>query len=143
MEQSSVFWLCKCNKRSAGWSNASRPPRKSQIPEGEHFMANKNDNPASKAEQKSITVNVEFLGPVEGKAPSARAYLFDRNGRYVASKLVDGKPLAFQVDAGSRSQVRVGPDLLKDNKAPTDLTAQLDKAKALGRTIFPRFTAIS
>ena len=84
----------------------------------------KDDNTASRTEQKSITVNVEFRGPVEGKAPSVRAYLFDRTGRFVSSKLADGKPITFQVDAGTRSQIRVGPDLLKDNKTPTDLAAQ-------------------
>src|SRR5437879_219849 len=97
----------------------------------------KNDNPASKAEQKSITVKVEFRDPVEGKAPSARVYLFDRTGRLVSSKLADGKPLTFHVDAGSRSQFRVGPDLLKDNQAPADLAAQLDRAKAFGQDYIP------
>jgi len=98
-------------------------------------MANKND----KGERKSITVDVKFQGQQKGQElPAARAYLFDRAGRFLDSKLVDGKPLAFTVDAGPRYQVRVGPDLLKDQKAaPADLVAQLDKAKATTQDYIP------
>ena len=98
-------------------------------------MANKND----KGERKSITVDVKFQGQQKGQElPPARAYLFDRAGRFVDSKLVDGKPLTFSVDAGLKYQFRVGPDLLKDQKAPpADLAAQLDKAKAITQDYIP------
>jgi hypothetical protein len=91
-----------------------------------------------KAAQRSISVNVNFQGQQKGQdLPSARAYLFDRYGRFLDSKLVDGKPLSFSVEAGSKSQFRIGPDLLKDQKAPADLTAQLDKAKAITQDYIP------
>jgi hypothetical protein len=98
-------------------------------------MANKND----KAEQKSITVNVKFQGQQKGQeVPPARAYLFDRAGRFLASEAVDGKPLAFLVDVRQKYHLRVGPDLLKDQKVvPTDLVAQLDKAKAISQDYIP------
>ena len=70
---------------------------------------------ANKAEQKSIEVDVTFQGHQKGQdLPSTRAYLFDRSGRFVDSKLVEGKPVAFSVEAGPKYQFRVGPDLLKD-----------------------------
>ncbi len=98
-------------------------------------MTNKND----KAEQRSITVNVKFQGQQkEQEVPSARVYLFDRAGRFLVSKPVEGKPLAFQADVGPKYQFRIGPDLLKDQKAvPTDLVAQLDKAKAITQDYIP------
>jgi hypothetical protein len=87
-------------------------------------MANEKD----KRERKSVTVNVNFQGQQKGQElPPARVYLFDRAGRFLDSKLVDGKPLPFSVEAGPRSQFRVGPDLLKDQKAvPADLVAELE-----------------
>ncbi len=98
-------------------------------------MPNKND----KGERKSITVDVKFQGQQKGQElPPARAYLFDRAGRFLDSKLVDGKPLAFSVDAGPKYQFRIGPDLLKDQKTvPADLVAQLDKAKATTQDYIP------
>jgi len=91
-----------------------------------------------KAGQKSISVNVNFQGQQKGQdLPSARAYLFDLNGRFLDSKLVDGKPLSFSVEAGPKYQFRIGPDLLKDQKAPSDLAAQLDKAKAITQDYIP------
>src|SRR4029077_9070024 len=94
-------------------------------------MANKEDS----AERKSITVNVSFRGHAKGQeVPQARVYLFDRAGRFLDSKPVDGKALGFLVDVGPTYQLRVGPDLLKDQKAvPTDLVAQLNKAKAISQ----------
>jgi len=96
-------------------------------------MASTND----KAELKSITVNVKFHGQTrEQQAPAARAYLFDGAGHLVTSKLVEGKALTFE--AGPRYRVRVGPDLLKDAKeVPADLSAQLDKAKAVSQDYIP------
>jgi hypothetical protein len=96
--------------------------------EEENVMAKR-----EKAEQKSIRVDVKFQGEQKGQElPTARAYLFDRTGRFLDSKLVDGKPLAFSVEAGPKYQFRVGPDLLKNQKtAPADLVAQLDKANAI------------
>ena len=98
-------------------------------------MAGKND----KVERKSITLTVKFQGQQkQQELPPARAYLFDRAGRFVDSKPVAGKPLAFSVEAGPKYQFRVGPDLLKDQKAvPSDLTAQLDKAKAVSQDYIP------
>lgn len=98
-------------------------------------MASKNDN----AERKSITVNVKFQGQQKGQElPPARVFVFDRTGRFLDSKLVEGKPLAFSVEAGPKYQFRVGPDLLKDQKAvPADLAAQLDKAKAITQDYIP------
>ena len=94
-------------------------------------MANKKES----AERKSITVNVGFRGQTKGQeVPQARVYLFDRAGRFLDSKPVDGKPLTFRVDDDPTYQLRVGPDLLKDQKAvPTDLVAQLNKAKAISQ----------
>ena len=99
-------------------------------------MANKND----KGGRKSITVDVKFQSQQKGQElPPSRAYLFDRAGRFVGSKLVDGKPLTFSVDAVPKYQFRVGPDLLKDKKAPrADLAAQLDMAKAVPQLLGSR-----
>src|SRR5262249_31630909 len=82
---------------------------------------------------------VKFQGQQKGQeVPHARAYLFDRAGRFLDSQLVDGKPLVFSVEADPRYQFRVGPDFLKDQKAaPTDLIAQLDKAKATTQDYIP------
>ncbi len=100
-------------------------------------MVNKGNNPGSSAEQKSIRVNVDFRG-TDGKTPSARAYLFDLYGRFVTSQPAEGKPLTFQVNAGEKYRVRVGPDLLKDQKTPpADLAAQLDQAKAFSQDYIP------
>jgi hypothetical protein len=103
--------------------------------EEESVMANEND----KGERKSIAVDVNFQGQQKGQElPSARAYLFDRAGRFEDSKLVDGKSLTFLVDAGPKYQFRVGPDLLKYEKAPpADLAAQLDNAKAITQDYIP------
>jgi len=100
-------------------------------------MVNKGNNPGSSTEQKSLRVNVEFRG-TEGKTPSARAYLFDLYGRFVSSHPVEGKPVTFSVNEGQKYRVRVGPDLLKDQKAaPADLAAQLDQAKAFSQDYIP------
>src|SRR5579864_6877140 len=65
---------------------------------------------ANKAEQKSIKVQVKFQGQQKGQElPSTRAYLFDRTGHFIDSKLVEGKPLSFSVDAGPKYQLRIGP----------------------------------
>jgi hypothetical protein len=98
-------------------------------------MATKKDN----AEQKSITVHVGFRGQTKGQeVPQARVYLFDRAGRFLDSKPVNGKPLVFLVAVGPKYQLRVGPDLLKDHKAaPVDLVAQLNKAKAISQDYIP------
>jgi hypothetical protein len=103
--------------------------------EEENVMPSEND----KAKRKSITVNVKFQGQQKGQElPPARAYVFDRTGRFLDSKLVEGKPLAFTVEAGPKYQFRVGPDFLKDQKAaPADLAAQLDKAKAITQDYIP------
>src|SRR6266851_473641 len=101
-------------------------------------MVNKSNNPGHSADQKTIRVNVDFRGTGEGKTPSTRAYLFDLNGRFITSQLVEGKPLTFPVNAGQKYRVRVGPDLLKDQKAePANLTTQLDQAKAFSQDYIP------
>src|SRR5215469_13154006 len=93
---------------------------------------------ANQAEQKSIKIDVTFQGHEKGQElPSTRAYLFDRTGRFVDSKLVEGQPLVFSVDADARYQFRLGPDLLKDQKVPANLSAQLDKAKAITQDYIP------
>ncbi len=91
------------------------------------------------AKSKSITVNVKFRGQQKGQElPQVRAYVFDRTGRFLDSKLVEGKPLAFAVEAGPNYQFRVGPDFLKDQEvAPADLAARLDKAKAITQDYIP------
>jgi hypothetical protein len=91
------------------------------------------------AEQKSIAVSISFEGQTKGQElPQVRAYLFDSAGRFVDSKLFDGKPLAFSVVAGLKYRVRIGPDFIKDSKtAPPDLVAQLDKAKAVSQDYIP------
>src|SRR5260370_27323772 len=93
--------------------------------EEENVMTSEND----RAKRKSITVNVKFQGQQKGQElPPTRAYVFDRTGHLLDSKLVEGKPLTFSVEAGPKYQFRVGPDFLKDQKAvPVDLAAQLDK----------------
>jgi len=97
-------------------------------------MANKQDD----AQQKSITVNVSFQGQTKEASPQARVYLFDRAGRFLDSKPVDGTPLTFPVDVGPKYQLRVGPDLLKDQKTvPADLVAQLNKAQAISQDYIP------
>lgn len=98
-------------------------------------MANKND----KGERKSISVKVNFQGQQKGQElPPARAYLFDRASRFMDSKPVEGKPLAFAVEDGPKYQFRVGPDLLKGQKSvPADLIAQLDKAQAITHDYIP------
>lgn len=93
---------------------------------------------ANNADQKSIKVDITFQGHQKGQdLPSTRAYLFDRTGRFIDSKLVEGQPLAFSVDAGPKYQFRIGPDLLKDQKAPANLSALLDKAKAITQDYIP------
>ena len=98
-------------------------------------MASKND----KGDQKQITVHVNFQGQQKDQQlPAARAYQFDRAGRYVGSQAVTGQPLQFSVEAGPKYQFRVGPDLLKDQKnVPADLLAQLDKGKAVSQDYIP------
>jgi hypothetical protein len=105
------------------------------VSEEEHTMASEND----KAKSKSITVNIKLQGQQKGQElPQARAYLFDRTGRFLDSKVVEGKPLAFSVEAGAKYQFRVGPDFLKVQKVvPADLAAQLDKAKAITQDYIP------
>jgi hypothetical protein len=101
-------------------------------------MVNKSNDPDHSAHQESIRVNVEFRGAGEEKAPSARAYLFDLNGRLVASQPLEGKALTFPVNEGQKYRVRVGPDLLKDSKvAPANLAAQLDQTKAFSQDYIP------
>lgn len=95
-------------------------------------MARKTEGGATGRSRSSITVNVA-LSPVEGqKAPNVRAYLFDRAGRLVDSRSAN-KSVTFKADPRQDYRVTVGPDLLKNEKPPADLAAQLVKAKAVSQ----------
>ena len=95
-------------------------------------MPKKTEGGATGRSRSSITVNVA-LAPAEGqKAPSVRAYLFDRAGRLVDSRPAT-KSVTFKVDPRQDYRVTVGPDLLKDEKPPADLAAQLVKSKAVSQ----------
>ena len=96
-------------------------------------------NENSKTERKLITVDVKFQGQEKGdETPAGRAYLFDSAGRFVDSKLVDGKPLAFSVEPGPRYQFRIGPDLMEGEKVlPANFVEMLNKANAITQDYIP------
>jgi len=83
---------------------------------------------------KTINVQLALQGQIAGQDPPAsRAYLFNRAGKLVASRLVDKGAAAFEVPADLPYRVTVGPDLLAQSKqAPANLLAQLAQAKQAG-----------
>jgi hypothetical protein len=86
---------------------------------------------------KTINVQLALQGQIAGQDPPAsRAYLFNRAGKLVASRLVDKGAAAFEVPADLPYRVTVGPDLLAQSKqAPANLLAQLAQAKAISQDI--------
>ena len=94
---------------------------------------------ADNTSKTTITVDVAFRDyPVGKELPHTRAYLFDSAGRLAESKPVHKEPVKFEVAAGQRYQVKVGPDLLHNKKEhPADLVGQLTRAKALTQDYVP------
>jgi hypothetical protein len=83
---------------------------------------------------KTLTVIHSIEGVQEGqKPPPTRIYLFTHGGRLVDSKVGGDGPVTFSVDSGQDYRVTVGPDLLKDLKAPANLPGALKDATALSQ----------
>ena len=95
-------------------------------------MAIETRKPTKGGDNLSVTVNVKFLGDDGRKRPTARAYLFDRAGRLLDSQLAHGAT-TLKARSGQDYRVTVGPDLIKDGKAPANLAAQLVKARAVSQ----------
>ena len=95
-------------------------------------MANNPQGTSIPKSRTIINVNVSLSRQEGQQLPAARAYLFDRAGRLVDSQPV-AKTVTFKVQHDQDYRVTVGPDLLKDGKAPADLAAQLAKANALSK----------
>ena len=94
----------------------------------------------SKAQAKGFKVDVVFHGQQKGQElPPARAYLFDRMGKLLASELVGKQGVTFAVEPQAGQKVMVGPDVLgSSKKPPADLEAQLVKASAVTQDIIPQ-----
>jgi hypothetical protein len=92
---------------------------------------------SSSAKTRTINVTLALQGQTAGQeTAAARAYVFNRAGNLVASQLVEKGAAALQVPAGQKYRVAVGPDLLpKGTKPPTDLVAQLARAKAITQDV--------
>jgi hypothetical protein len=92
---------------------------------------------SSSAKTKTINVTVALQGQTSGQEISAvRAYVFNRTGSLVASRLLEKGAAALEVPAGQKYRVAVGPDLLaKGTKPPTDLAAQLARAKSISQDV--------
>ncbi len=93
----------------------------------------------SKKEDSRRTVNIQVTlhNPPTGQTlPTTRAYLFDRPGRLVDSKIVTDNTVAFDVASSQDYRVTVGPDLIGNAKeAPANLNAQLGKANSLSQDV--------
>lgn len=87
--------------------------------------------------RRSVHVQVTLHSPTAGQAlPATRAYLFDRPGRLVDSKIVTDHAVAFDVATNQDYRVTVGPDLIGNAKhAPANLIAQLGKANSLSQDV--------
>jgi hypothetical protein len=73
----------------------------------------------SKAQAKGFKVDVVFHGQQKGQElPPARAYLFDRMGKLLASELVGKQGVTFAVEPQAGQKVMVGPDVLGSSKKP-------------------------
>jgi hypothetical protein len=94
---------------------------------------------SSSAKTKTINVTVALQGQTTGQEISAvRAYVFNRTGSLVASRLLEKGAAALEVPAGQKYRVAVGPDLLaKGTKPPADLAAQLARARTSPRATQP------
>jgi hypothetical protein len=92
---------------------------------------------AERTPKRSLTVDVT-LRPQRGvEAPKARAYLFDRDGKLVDSKLVGGSPLKFQLTDDRRHRLLVGPDIAVAGRSHADVAAELARSEAISRDVLP------
>jgi hypothetical protein len=93
---------------------------------------------ADRSPKRSLTVDVT-LRPQKGvEAPKARAYLFDRDGALVDSKLVSGGQLKLQLADDRRHRLLVGPDVAMEGRSHADVAAQLARGQAISRDVLPK-----
>jgi len=103
-------------------------------------------NPVSNpAKVRTINVKLALQGQTPSQnPPTARAYLFNRAGSLVASRLLEKGAATFEAPADQQYRVTVGPDLLAESRqAPANLLAQLGQAKALSQDVPPSDTSIA
>jgi hypothetical protein len=94
---------------------------------------------------KTIAVQLALQGQIAGQEPpTARAYLFNRAGKLVASRLLQQGDAIFEAPADQQYRVTVGPDLLAASRpAPASLLAQLAQAKAISQDISAGDTSVA
>jgi hypothetical protein len=92
---------------------------------------------AETSSKRNLTVDVT-LRPQSGvEAPKARAYLFDRDGKLVDSKLVGESQLKFKLTDDRRHRLLVGPDIALAGRSHTDVAAELARSEAISRDVVP------
>ena len=85
----------------------------------------------------AVTINIT-LAPGRGiEQPPARVYLFDRQGSLVQTELLSGKALELKLADQRSHRLVVGPDLPVKEKSPSQLAAELNRARAISRDINP------
>jgi hypothetical protein len=91
--------------------------------------------------EPTITIHATLHEQKPGeKLPAVRVYAFDDGDNYITSEPYAGKPV--ELPAGDRPlRVVVGPDLLKDEKPPSNLRALLAKAGGVTADYFPTLSA--
>jgi hypothetical protein len=90
-----------------------------------------------KIKRVSVTVQLALSFPKDREKPDVRVYLFDSSERLVESQPAK-ESLQFSIDPAKRYRITVGPNLLQQDKAPSDLRARLSKAGSISREFSPR-----
>ena len=85
---------------------------------------------ASRGGSRQLTVRFSIEGVQSGQsAPELRVYLFTHNGSLVDSRPARGESVTFAIDPGRDYRVTVGPDVMRGEVQPADLTGTLLKAR--------------
>jgi hypothetical protein len=92
---------------------------------------------AEKAPKRSLTVEVALRAQEGVQAPKARAYLFDRGGKLVASKPVGSSQLKFSLSDEQRHRLLVGPDISLEGLSDNEIAAELARSEAISRDVLP------
>ena len=93
---------------------------------------------AEKASKHSLTVEVSLRQQKGIETPKARVYLFDRDGKLVDSKLVEGRQLKFPLTDGRRHRLLVGPDIAVAGRSHADIAAELSNSEAISHDVLPK-----
>ena len=89
---------------------------------------------AQEKDPKPTQLTVDLALPKTEKQPDMRVYLFDATGKLVQSEPAKER-VQFSIDPRQRYRVTVGPSLMENDRAPSDLRARLRSAGGVSQDV--------